>query len=140
MGIGTWSMHYTAMLALVLPMPVVFDWPTVVFSLLIGVVGSGAALAIVSHHTVGWVRACLGELYTWAACRVPQQFFHGADPTVRATRHPIPVFCPGRKNCEFALWLPIHSACVHDAEDNLPGGTSPRNIGLLIRNSTLTDD
>src|ERR1700730_14034794 len=28
MAIGTWSMHYTGMLALRLPVPVLYDWPT----------------------------------------------------------------------------------------------------------------
>ena len=35
-GIGTWSMHYTGMLAFRLPVPVQYDWPTVLLSLLGG--------------------------------------------------------------------------------------------------------
>jgi len=29
-GLGTWSMHYTGMLSFSLPVPVLYDWPTVV--------------------------------------------------------------------------------------------------------------
>jgi NO-binding membrane sensor protein with MHYT domain len=32
-GIGTWSMHYTGMLAFSLPLPILYDWPMVLLSL-----------------------------------------------------------------------------------------------------------
>jgi len=35
MGLGIWSMHYIGMLAFSLPIPVQYDWPTVLASLLI---------------------------------------------------------------------------------------------------------
>jgi PAS domain S-box-containing protein len=54
-GIGTWSMHYTGILALRLPVPVRLDWRVVVLSLLVGIVGSGVALTVVSHKGVGWL-------------------------------------------------------------------------------------
>ena len=31
-GLGTWSMHYTGMLAFSLPVPVLYHWPTVLLS------------------------------------------------------------------------------------------------------------
>src|SRR5579863_9458046 len=34
MGFGIWSMHYVGMLAFSLPVPVSYDWPTVIVSLL----------------------------------------------------------------------------------------------------------
>src|SRR6202049_1778240 len=37
MGIGIWSMHYIGMLAFRLPIPVLYDWPTVLLSLLAAV-------------------------------------------------------------------------------------------------------
>ena len=37
MGIGIWAMHYIGMLAFHLPVPVQYDWPTVLVSLLAGV-------------------------------------------------------------------------------------------------------
>ena len=45
-GIGIWSMHYTGMMAFSLPIPIKYDWPTVLLSLLVGMVGSGAALYV----------------------------------------------------------------------------------------------
>ena len=49
-GIGTWSMHYTAMLALQLPGGFYFDWRLVLLSYLVGAAGSAAALAVVRHE------------------------------------------------------------------------------------------
>jgi PAS domain S-box-containing protein len=48
-GIGTWSMHYTAMLALRLPGGLYFDWRLVLLSYLVGAAGSAAALAVLRH-------------------------------------------------------------------------------------------
>ena len=64
-GIGTWSMHYTGMLAFHSTIPVFYHWPTVVLSYMVGVAGSAAALAIISRGTRGWSRTvaasvCLG--------------------------------------------------------------------------------
>ena len=44
MGTGIWSMHYIGMLAFRLPIPVLYDWPTVVLSLLAAVSGIDVAL------------------------------------------------------------------------------------------------
>jgi NO-binding membrane sensor protein with MHYT domain len=50
MGIGIWSMHYIGMLAFRLPVPVEYDWPTVLLSLLWGILSSALALFIVSRQ------------------------------------------------------------------------------------------
>src|SRR5258707_13648712 len=53
MGIGIWSMHYGGMLAFRLPVPVMYDWPTVIASLL-GAIGAAAiALFVVRRGTMG---------------------------------------------------------------------------------------
>jgi NO-binding membrane sensor protein with MHYT domain len=52
-GIGTWSLHYVGMLAFLLPVPVQYDWPTSLFSLLAGVFSSAAALFVVSRRQMG---------------------------------------------------------------------------------------
>src|ERR1700722_6589625 len=49
MGIGIWSMHYVAMLAFRLPVAVMYHWPTVLLSLLLGIVSSIIALFVVSR-------------------------------------------------------------------------------------------
>jgi PAS domain S-box-containing protein len=48
MGLGIWSMHYIGMLALSLPVPVLYDVPTVVVSLLAAILSSAIALQVVS--------------------------------------------------------------------------------------------
>jgi PAS domain S-box-containing protein len=62
-GIGTWSMHYTAMMAFKLPVPVQYDWPTVLVSLLVSILGSGAALFIVGRRRVGWTAVAAGGVF-----------------------------------------------------------------------------
>src|SRR6266571_928211 len=61
MGMGIWSMHYIGMLAFSLPVPVRYDWPTVLLSLLAAIGASAVALFIVSRRKMGWVRALIGS-------------------------------------------------------------------------------
>jgi PAS domain S-box-containing protein len=49
MGMGIWSMHYIGMLAYTLAVPVLYDWPTVLWSLLAAVAASAVALYVVSR-------------------------------------------------------------------------------------------
>jgi diguanylate cyclase (GGDEF)-like protein/PAS domain S-box-containing protein len=49
MGLGIWAMHYVAMLALTMPIPVAYHLPTVVLSLLAAMAASGVALFVVSR-------------------------------------------------------------------------------------------
>jgi diguanylate cyclase len=46
MGVGIWSMHFVGMLALSLPIQLVYDIPTTLLSLLVAIVTSGFALAV----------------------------------------------------------------------------------------------
>src|SRR6266498_2205931 len=61
MGVGIWSMHYIGMLAFSLPVPVLYDWPTVLLSLLNAVFASAVALFLVSAKKMGLVRALTGS-------------------------------------------------------------------------------
>jgi PAS domain S-box-containing protein len=63
MGIGTWSMHYTGMLAFRLPVPVEYDWPTALLSFLASVFSSTVALIVVSRRSMGWFRALAGSVF-----------------------------------------------------------------------------
>jgi len=56
-AIGIWSMHYTAMQGFSLPISVLYDWPTVLLSLLFGIIGAGAALIAASRSNIGWLQA-----------------------------------------------------------------------------------
>ena len=50
MGVGVWSMHYLGMLALTLPVPIFYFWPTVLLSLLLAIAASRVALSVVSRE------------------------------------------------------------------------------------------
>src|SRR5258705_1147973 len=54
MGFGIWSMHYIGMLAFRLPIPVQYDWPTVLISLLAAIFASAIALFVVRRRSMGW--------------------------------------------------------------------------------------
>jgi diguanylate cyclase (GGDEF)-like protein len=60
MGIGIWSMHYLGMLALNMPVPVFYHWPTVLLSLLLAVAASGVALWVVSAELLSLRRLLAG--------------------------------------------------------------------------------
>ena len=63
MGLGIWAMHYIGMLAWTLPVAILYDWPTVLVSLLAGMFASGVALFVVSRDVVGPLRAGIGGLF-----------------------------------------------------------------------------
>src|SRR6266576_2614116 len=62
MGLGIWSMHYVGMLAFHLPVPVLYDVPTVIASLLAAVFASAVALFVVSRRTLGPIAALVSSL------------------------------------------------------------------------------
>jgi PAS domain S-box-containing protein len=91
MGTGIWSMHYIGMLAFALPVPVQYDWPTVVLSLIAAILASAVAMFVTSRTTMGLWRAALGSIFMgtgiagmhyigMAAMRLPAT--HSYDPTV----------------------------------------------------------
>src|SRR5437879_11354833 len=61
MGIGIWSMHYIGMLAFSLPVPVLYDWPTVLWSLVAAIFAAAVALFVVSGEKMGWPRTLAGS-------------------------------------------------------------------------------
>lgn len=61
LGIGFWAMHYTGMFAFRLPMVVRYHWPTVLLSLLVGMLCAGFALMLVSRR-LGRVHILIGSV------------------------------------------------------------------------------
>lgn len=62
MGIGIWSMHYIGMLAFTLPVPVLYDLPTVLLSLLAAIFASAVALFVVSRNRLAVVDTIGGSI------------------------------------------------------------------------------
>jgi len=62
MGNGIWAMHYIGMEAFQLPIPVKYDWPTVLLSMIAAVLASGVALFAVSRPTMGLRRLIVAGL------------------------------------------------------------------------------
>jgi len=67
MGFGIWSMHYVGMLAFTLPVPVRYDLPTVIVSLLAAMIASGVALFVVSRDRVTGLNLGFGGLFMGSA-------------------------------------------------------------------------
>src|SRR6202030_1533299 len=63
MAIGTWSMHYTGMLAFRLPFPVQYDWPTAFLSYLASLFASLVSLFVVSRREMSFTRAFIGSVF-----------------------------------------------------------------------------
>src|SRR2546427_508953 len=61
MGVGIWSMHYIGMLAFTLPVLVLYDWPTVLLSLVAAIFAAAVALFVVSRQRMGWLQALTGS-------------------------------------------------------------------------------
>jgi two-component system cell cycle sensor histidine kinase/response regulator CckA len=62
MGLGIWSMHYVGMLAFSLPVPVSYDWPTVMLSLRVAILASAVALFVVSRTSMSLQRVAAGSI------------------------------------------------------------------------------
>jgi two-component system, sensor histidine kinase and response regulator len=67
MGIGIWSMHYIGMLAFRLTIPIQYDWPTVLVSLMAAILASAIALFVVSRKSMGLGRAIVGSVFMGSA-------------------------------------------------------------------------
>jgi PAS domain S-box-containing protein len=63
MGIGIWELHFKGMLAFRLPVPVKYDWPTVVAALLVAILASAVALYVSSRQKMGLVDAFAGSAF-----------------------------------------------------------------------------
>ena len=63
MGIGIWSMHFIAMLAYNLPIPIAYNLPIVLVSIAVAVVASGAALFVVSRQKMGGLQLLTGGVF-----------------------------------------------------------------------------
>jgi len=62
LGLGIWSMHYIGMLAFSLPVPVSYDWPTVLLSLLATIFAAAVGLYVVSRKFMSLRRAVAGSV------------------------------------------------------------------------------
>jgi two-component system, sensor histidine kinase and response regulator len=62
MGLGIWSMHYIGMEALRLPVPVEYDWPTVLLSMFAAVFASAVALFVVSRQKMQGTAMVCGSI------------------------------------------------------------------------------
>ncbi len=63
MGIGIWSMHFIAMLAYKLPIPMTYDLSIVLVSITVAIVSCGTAFFIVSRKRTGKLQLLAGSIF-----------------------------------------------------------------------------
>lgn len=63
MGVGIWSMHFIAMLAYNLPIPITYNLPLVLVSMAVAVVASCAALFVVSRQKMDSLQLLTGGIF-----------------------------------------------------------------------------
>ena len=63
MGIGIWSMHFIGMLALRMPMVVLYNWPLVGLSLIVAVTATAATLVIANRKLLGRLSTAVASLF-----------------------------------------------------------------------------
>ena len=61
-GIGIWTTHLKGMLALRLPLPVKYDWPTVLAALSVAVLASAVALYVTSRQKLSLIEVVTGGI------------------------------------------------------------------------------
>jgi two-component system, sensor histidine kinase and response regulator len=91
MGLGIWSMHYIGMLAFTLPIPVDYDWPTVLLSLLAAVFASAVALYVVSRDTLRKRAVVVGSIVMGAGIAAMHYIGMEAMRMSAMCRYSIPV-------------------------------------------------
>ena len=67
MGVGIWSMHFVGMLAFHLPVPIQYDVPLVLMSVLVAVGASALALSVASRAALPVAILTVSSLFMGAA-------------------------------------------------------------------------
>src|SRR3954466_383402 len=63
MGGGIWSMHFIAMLAFIMPMPVSYDIGLTILSLLVAMFVTGGGFVVISRHSGSLLRLILSGFF-----------------------------------------------------------------------------
>jgi two-component system sensor histidine kinase/response regulator len=131
MGVGIWSMHYVGMLAFRLPVPVRYNWPTVLFSLLAAMLASAIALFVVSRRKMGLFRAIAGSLCMGTAIAA-MHYIGMAAMRLPCTRHYSPVIVTISILVAIVISFIALSLTFHFREETTSGGWRKAFSALLM--------
>lgn len=84
MGLGIWSMHFVAMLAFRLPVPIEYELPQILLSVAVAIGASLLALVVVSRVELRWVTLVMGGIIMGGAI-AGMHYIGMASMTVGAT-------------------------------------------------------
>jgi methyl-accepting chemotaxis protein PixJ len=142
MGVGIWSMHFVAMLAFSLSIPISYDIGITLASMVAGIIASGIALFVVSRKALSMTQLILGGIlmgagigamhYTgMAAMRMAAKIWY--DPTLFAISIVVAVTVS-----IVALWLAFHLRGESGTVGNLQKMVSALVIGGAIVGMNFT--
>jgi PAS domain S-box-containing protein len=129
MGSGIWSMHYVGMLAYHLPVPVLYDWPTVLLSLLIAILASGVALWAASIKDAGPLRFMAGGVLMGAGIAAMHYIGMEAMRLPAMCRYSPPIVA---LSVAFAMIIAQVALALTADFRNEASVTAPRKMGVAI--------
>lgn len=136
MGIGLWSMHFTAMLAFRLPLQVLYHWPTVLLSLLLRILFFALALFVVSRKKMGQLRALGASLFLGVGL-VALHYTSMAAMRLPAMSHYSPPLVALSVAVAIAFSL-IFLELTFFFRDELPGRKLHKTAGALLMGAAIS--
>lgn len=92
MGLGIWIMHFIGMIAMTLPVPVAYDLPMSLGSVLFAIAGSSVAFWMVGRKKTGVIREVLGIFFMGAAISSMHYLGMASMSMAAVIRYNTPVF------------------------------------------------
>ena len=126
MGLGIWAMHYLGMLAVVLPVPVLYHVPTVILSLLLAVAASAVALWLVSQQKLRGRAYAIGSIIMGGAIGAMHYTGMAAMRTSAMHHYNYWIVALSIVVAVVFSWTALHIAFSLSKED---GENIPRRIG-----------
>ncbi len=136
MGIGLWSMHFTAMLAFRLPLQVLYHWPTVLLSLLLRILFFALALFVVSRKKMEQLRALGASLFLGVGL-VALHYSSMAAMRLPAMSHYSPSLVALSVAVAIAFSL-IFLELTFFFRDELPGRKLHKTAGALLMGAAIS--
>lgn len=135
LGISIWVMHFIAMLAYQLPIPITYDFSIVLISLLVAIVGSGVGLSLVTRQPLSWLMLLSGSFFVGLSIigmhfTAMKAMLIAAEPLYKPLLIILSGVCAASLSLS-ALWLAFHpraktivpSECLRKVSSAIIAGT-----------------
>lgn len=138
LGLSIWAMHFVAMLAYQLPIPIAYNFGTVLLSMVVAIAAAGVGLFLATQLPLGWLLLSSGSFFVGLATigmhyTAMQGMLVAAEPVYDLHFVALSDFCAVGLSC-CALWLTFHPI----AKTIVPA-ESWRKLGSAILAGTAID-